>query len=553
MDVEKLIDGAGKQKKKVRSTYFFSDASPKLAEKLNALANEVAAKEAIYAAIANEVVYYLKLHGQFYKRKYGSFRDALYLYQDCKALYDIHHDSFCALLSRLTGINRSSKIYEYVFSAIENTSIGDEVVSVEPKSYWHVTDQATYITYKPGQIVRIDRNGLRIVDNGTDNVIFPQHCFIENWDLVEAYSDPFKTLWIFKNGSFEHSWGLQLLKLWFLSIFCLPAGITRPILTLCGINRSGKTALIRSVMEMLGLPDLPMGLDERGKTEETFWLKLDKGGILCLDNIDERVPWIANALCCAASGDTTSRRTLFTDKSETIFFPNAWIALTTINPVFASNPAVSDRMLVVRMKHRTDDMSSWDGRLHAQIKNCRNSIMSWLVNTIKRFYVTPLSQCDTIKRNPSFSAIAMTIANVIGEGDKSEHAIRESEFFKKVFNLANSRLGQMLVLLSRRRWKEQPFEGDAQALLATLLEYDKSFSSMSVQELTEEIKQLKPNLSQHLLLSIGGAKDNPIYRLCGCRESPEQYIDEQVPDIDEVASRIEQTSWKDKEGNPYLI
>ena len=429
-------------------------------------------------------------------------------------------------------------MWEFLYRAVEDASIGNGVLSIEPSAYWHVTEKATYITYKPGKLIRINAMGAQEVNNGTDNVVFPQSAYLENWELVEKPVDPFSRLQAFRGGTFEHSWGLPLLRLWTLSLFCLPSDANRPILTLSGSPRSGKTAIAKVIIKMLGMAPEVIGLTRSEKSEEALWLRVDKGGLCVVDNIDDSIPWIANTLCCIASGDAMTRRTMYTDKGETFFKPNAHLILTTARPVFVSETSVADRLLVISMIHRNDGRTSWDTKLQAEAAKHHSGIMTWVVQQVTKFWSAPLVECDIVKRAPSFSAVAMTLAKTSNDDKRVEDILHQSEFFKRTFNLSNSRLGKILALMAERIWALQPFEGDAQALLSTIQEYDKSFTRGSVQEFIEEMRRLAPNLVQHIQLSINGTMNSPIYRICGMRETPTQYIDEAIPTFEETEEKL---------------
>ena len=104
-----------------------------------------------------------------------------------------------------------------------------------------------------------------------------------------------------------------------------------------------------------------------------------------------------------------------------------------------------------------------------------------------------------------------------------------------------------------KRWATQMFEGDAQALLSLLQEHDKTLSSKSVQEFTQEMRALTPNLQQHLFFSSGGSKDSPYYRIGGPKNTPDAYLDEIVPDLEEISAKVTAEVKKNPKGNPYLL
>lgn len=550
MDLKTITDRVGKQRKKANNVFFSSDVAPQLAETLTEIINQDAAYETKCMSIAQAVVGYLLRNGRFFKDKSGQCKNAVYLDETYKYYYPISSDSFRGYLAQVTGINRAGKVFEYVKSAVEDVSVGRNIPVIRPSSYWYVSPQATYITYKPGTVVRIDRNGFRIVNNGTDNVVFPVNNYTHPWELQETFADPFKTLIGLSKATYENDWSAILLKMWVLAMFCLETDSPKPILMISGDGRSGKTIIANTIMKMLGLPDKPDATTARGKDEETFWLRVDKGGVLAIDNVDEKIDWLPNALCCAASSDSYTRRALYTDKGEVSYASNAWIIATSAKPAFADNTSLTDRMVVVKLRNRDGYVRSFHPSvLEAQAIKYQSHIMSWVVNEVQRYYTTPHVRCDISKRDPKFSSMAATFGRIWKQEESVIRALTEGEQTKMHFALSNSKVGAMLILLARKSWSIQPFEGDAHSLLCLFKEVDCSFNLMSLKEFVDEMRSLGPSIANHLFYSAGGEKSNPWYRIGGVKDSPGSFDDSIVPCMDEMTVK----TTKEKAPNPYLI
>ena len=162
LEVKDLATKVHRQRKKVNNLgYFVSPSCPQLAEKLTSIINEEANNEAKNTLMAQAIVYHLTRNGKFFKKKHGGFNDSFYIGGDKNIVYETCSDYFISYIARITGISRASILWKYVKCAIEDESISDEVTVTTPKNYWYVSEEATYISYKTGKLVRIDRNGIQ--------------------------------------------------------------------------------------------------------------------------------------------------------------------------------------------------------------------------------------------------------------------------------------------------------------------------------------------------------------------------------------------------------
>lgn len=534
MDLKTITAAVEAQRRVSKQRQFRSDLTPQLSDAITAIANDDLDREGKNLEISRQVVIYLLQNGRFFKTANGKWSDAIYLDRTYHYYYSINSDDFLSRIAQLTGIGRATKLFEYVKCAIEDAAVGRNVPTIVKRAFWYVGQEATYITYKMGSVLRIDKNGPRIVDNGTDDIIFPSNNYLASWDLQSSFSDPFDTLTAFKRATYDNSWSKILLKLWTLAMFCMRTDGSKPLLMISGDGRCGKTVIADSIIWMLGIPTSPESVTNRSKDEEIFWLKLDRGGIVALDNVDSKVDWLCNALCCASSKDSHSRRALYTDKEEINFSANSWVITTSVNPAFADNTSLTDRMVIVRLGYRDNAVfSSHKSALEDEAKKYQSHVLSWIVDQVARYYRTPHESCDVFKRDPQFSSMAMTFGKIWGKEQAVMTALTEGETLKLDFALRNSKVGALLVMLARR-WAAQPFEGDAQLLLATFKEIDPTFNLMSLKEFIGEMKNLTPAISRHIVYSAGGNKDNPWYKIGGLKG--ENYI-MNIPTMDEITTK----------------
>lgn len=516
--IKRLTKRLQEQKKELQ-VYFASDIAPALSDKLNEIMWDEGGANLKNKLIAAEVCAYLDKNGCLYKMAGGMFCDTMYYDGIKKALYTINSDSFSSWISRLTGCNRAEKSFDYIMKDIETMALSEDVQEVDPQSYWYVPPdaKASYITYQPGKVVKIDATGVHVVDNGTDGVLFPQDKYLETWSLVDEKLDLVNSLDVFGSANFYHDWAKDLFRVWVLSMFCMPLRMNRPVMVTSGEQGAGKTTVFKIISKILGCEAIPDTLSGSDKGLEDFWVKIDRGGLVIFDNVDITIPWFENALQQAATGGGYMTRKLYTDKNIITKHARSWLTMTTSRPNFASNPAVADRLIITEMNKRPSGVVSRDAGLYDDAVKKRNGVLSWVCDCVHKFYNTSWIQCDINKRSPDFSSIAMTLAHAIGLDGVTENAIRSAEEYKKHYNVINNNLGYALLGLSRSQFSMVPFEGDATDLLAKLVEIDQGFRFWGAKRIDNEMGKILHNINFYIECSRTGNHGKYWYKIAGER------------------------------------
>jgi len=442
--------------------------------------------------IANAVVSALAGRERFFfhvERK--DFDSAMYFDNGRKQLLRIRSDAFCAWLADWLAVNRADAVFKFVISAVETVALaGSQTTGILPESFWASRPDAIYLSNGDGGIARITAGKVEMVDNGADGILFAAGNTLAAWTLAAPQS-PFETCSLFSGANCAASHGLDLLRLWILSLPTNPA--SKPPACFSGDIGSGKTRLAKGIAEFYGLPFVANKVEDFG--EDSFWASLDAGGLFTLDNYDTRNKWLPDAVASAATDGCSQRRKLYTDAERVTLRARASLALTTANPTFASDAGLSDRLLLIRMNRRTDETS--DAKLSDEIRNHRDAGLSFVARTLATALAdTQRTPAGLNQRHPDFATFAVRIGRAIGRETESVHALKSAEQDKSIFCVENDFIGAALLAYISQA---QTFTGTAGELCEKLIGTDSELADkMNSRRLGKRLSALWPHLEKVL-------------------------------------------------------
>jgi len=439
-----------------------------------------------HRAIAGAVVQWLHARGRFYfHAERRDFATLMYFDSDRKLLLSIRGDAFLAWLSDSLAMNRAERSFVFVQSACETEGLSDRAIGIEPATYWASAPGVIYLSNGPGLMARITADDVKLVDNGTDGILFPYGSTLRPWVLIDP-RNPFETCSLFRDMSTSAPHGRDLFMLWVVS---LPSDQgTKPPLVLSGSVGSGKTRLARGVFELYGMPPRIAAVLKNGDGD--FWAAMDAGGLACFDNADTRTDWLPDALAAAATAGTLEKRRLYTDADRVSLRARSWVCVTSSSPDFASDPGLADRLLVVRLNRRQGETA--ETVLSDEIAANRDSGLSCICMILSdalrdRGEIPP----GLNSRHPDFANLAVRIGRAMGRGAEAVAALRHAEADKALFNLENDWVGATLLDLLR----SGPFDGTAADLLSLMTKADSSLKDkLSVKSLSKRLSKMWPHL-----------------------------------------------------------
>ena len=434
------------------------------------------------------VVNWLHGRGAFYHLKDSpDFEGALFFDRARKLLLRIRADSFVAWLADALAMNKAERVFLLIQSAVETESLTERATAIEPATYWASRPGAVYLSNGPGRIARMTADGVALVDNGTDGILFPAEAVLPSWELT-APANPFERCGLFRDMSAAATHGKMLFTLWAVSLPTNPR--CKPPLVTAGPVGSGKTRVATGVFELYGLLPRVAAITKTG--EKDFWVAVNAGGMACFDNADTRIDWLPDALAAASTGGCIEQRKLYSDAERAVLWARSWVAVTSANPSFAADAGLSDRLLVVRLSRREGGTA--EAALAAEIAAARNSGLSWICQTIHKALADAEAVPEGLnQRHPDFAAFAVRLGRAMGRGAEAVAAMKAAEADKSLFNLENDSVSAALLDFMRGG---EVFAGTSAELLEKMKAADPSLDShLSAKRLSKRMQKLWPHLA----------------------------------------------------------
>jgi hypothetical protein len=192
--------------------------------------------------------------------------------------------------------------------------------------------------------------------------------------------------------------------------------VPRPILCFHGPQGSAKTTAAKILGTILDPSETPVITPKHYQAE---WTQvLDHHAVPVFDNLPKLQNWQADMLCRAVTGDSISKRQLYTDDEDVIASYKRAIILSGIN-IPSVQPDLLDRLLMIELKRISPSERKQERQLWAEFEEARPSLFAGLCETIMltmRYYKnikTPL-----LPRMADFGALGCAAAKALGYKQK---------------------------------------------------------------------------------------------------------------------------------------
>jgi hypothetical protein len=414
--------------------------------------------------VSDVVIGWLKIRGQFFfHEELRTFESNMYFDNQSKKLFTLESPDFHTWISTESLINRSTGGFTYVMSDIHDETLqGKDSRGVIPSVLWERKGQIIYISCGNSRMVRVDGQSVRMVDNGTDGVLFMSGRSMEEWELVDGPGeDPFACSKLFQGASFESKHGLMLTRLWVLGLFAKHR--TKPCIVFTGTFGSGKSRTAKGIYEMIGAPYRLSTVKENGELD--FWVSLNDGGLCCFDNVDSRNKWFADAMQAASTDGRTEVRKMYTHEMMQLV-ANASVMLTSNNPTFATDSGLSDRLIIVRLD-KTRAHSS-DKGLTDDFLSRRGQTLTWIARTLSAALADDRPIDANINmRHPDFADFGLRCGRACGLYDEARDAMKAAEMDKNLFPIENDFVAKKILETISENGGQ--FEGSSSDLSTILL------------------------------------------------------------------------------------
>lgn len=393
------------------------------------------------------VLMWMQLRGRFFwNENKQSFQTSLYFDGAKRMLYSIQSDAFQAWLLAHTGITNDKADFKRLMATINSAAMNPEVShGIVPGALFDRRGDVVYISSGDSEMVKVepsaDGSKITVVPNGTDNVVFTQGMTLAPWEIVEGPGvDPFDAehgVAPFSTANYQSEHGRMIARMWFLSMpSCLRC---YPAIVFTGKMRSGKSRTASGIFELLGMEPRLASILKNG--DKDFWVVINKGGVVCFDNVDTKNEWFGDAMQLACTGGSHETRTLFENEGTTTLRSNARIILTSNNPMFASESGLADRLQIVRLGQfdGRNGKEVGDSSITRDVAANRNAVITWLARTVSKALADREPVASNVNmRHPDFADFAMRASRALNLYEDSVLALKSAEFDKAMLTIQSN-------------------------------------------------------------------------------------------------------------------
>lgn len=261
-----------------------------------------------------------------------------------------------------------------------------------------------------GRAVRITKKGWKVVDSVP--LLFRR--FPHQKDQVTPTSGGnLRLLLKFINITNESD---QLLFLAYVVSAFIP-DYPHPLLILHGAQGAGKTTPMKVMKELIDPSEL--GGLPAPKNIEGFVQTINHHSFMFYDNLSKMPEWFSDALARAATGDSFSKRELYTDDDDVIYRFQKTIALNGINQVVYKSDLL-DRSILLNLERISPEKRKESQVFWEEFELDRPLILGAIFDVLaKALAIHPTVKLDKLPRMADFARWGYVIAEVSGYSGKA--------------------------------------------------------------------------------------------------------------------------------------
>ena len=364
------------------------------------------------------------------------------------------HPNFGALLYQRYGLPYTKAFTRDVVAGLEAAARSKPGAKIKRFSSFDQDNGVLYLSRYNGTCYKLDGKTISIVPNGSDGVLFADDDGGVPCDADLAVTDPV----VVRNAlvadleyTTKTAGGLTkesqqlLFECW---LYMVGFDVrTKPILILVGDKGSGKTFSIERLQQVVIGRARPVAI-ARKSTDTDLFVTLLHHPLALFDNVDSYIDWLPDAIASYATGGESSKRTLFTNSDQSTIKPKAYMAVTTRNPVSFYRDDVADRLVILRLKRRSEFGD--DDRLLSGVEADRHRVFgAWLqtANRILSAYHAERETTFTSKyRLAGFTRFVAVAGKVLGYTENQiTDALKQLQEERNEFTVENEPFLEILL------------------------------------------------------------------------------------------------------------
>ncbi|MDZ4821585.1 MAG: bifunctional DNA primase/polymerase [Planctomycetota bacterium] len=421
----KLVDLIGKQDADA-IVQWIGPMPPDLCE-LATAAKSVAAKKRVAEAMRKD----LQSRGTFYRTP--GTAELFFFHKDERELYGIESAEFRALCVDLYRINGKEPVWSYLEADVKDHCLRHGKTT-EFFKFARYQDRKLYIHAGGQRVFRLDGTKIETLDNGDDGILFTRESSLAPIEPDYGFAGSPVRNHLVNVANASDLASLDLYQIYIYTLFFESLLPTKPIVLFTGPKGSGKTSAGRGLKRALQGPSANVDTGMAGK-EDAFWAAICHNSLVCIDNVDNVVPWLADALATAATGGTYKRRELYKTNTEAAYVPRCFVMITSRNPQSITRDDIVDRLLLIDVERRKDFIPESD--LLAKLDQQRPRIWGELLTTLNKMVYElrqPHSKQPLSHRLADWAQLAILFAPLLGIADV-EQKLKDMESSKTEFAL----------------------------------------------------------------------------------------------------------------------
>lgn len=293
-------------------------------------------------------------------------------------IFSFENDSFLHFL-HLCGLNSKENFGQQVASSLEHKMM-DTATASTISTVSQYTPESLLVQLNDVQIVKIERDGRTVVDNGFDNNFFrtgKKNCTHEpesNYDLDNLL---FSGLAISEEDK-------NLVLLWLYACFFQNYLTTKPILLLSGVPGSAKSALSKILLRLVD--GLNSSVVAPGTTIADIKAIIGSNNIVMFDNVESGYGGaIADVINAVTTGATFSMRKLYSNNQMISIKPNCMIGINSAFNDFTDDLAMVERIIKISLGKVKNYRN--ESEFNAVFERDYNKIFNTIINNVEKIFL----------------------------------------------------------------------------------------------------------------------------------------------------------------------